>query len=431
MATFAIGTAGAANAALFAVAMLASDDAALRAQLDAFRARQTEAARAMTRRARHVTPPIAARRRHGARRSRRRHARRDGRRPARPHVRARGAAHGLLHGGARPRPDQPGRPGRAPTTSQPTTSTSDGPGAAGAALRGDHHRVRERAGGGAGHAGGARGRWRRRAEAVAICQDRAREKAHFVRCGVPCAPYARDRDRGSDLGACADALLPGILKTARLGYDGKGQVRRGHARRAGRRLGRAASACPACSRSGCRWRRELSVIVARGADGAMVHLPVQQNLHRDGILAVTAGAGADVAAGRWQQQADRRRREPIAAGDGLRRRAVRRVLRAATTARWWPTRWRRGRTTRGHYSIDACDVSQFELQVRTLAGLPLVAPRLHSPAVMLNLLGDLWFDATATAERTPRLGRGAGAARRAPAPVRQGRARGAAARWAT
>jgi 5-(carboxyamino)imidazole ribonucleotide synthase len=54
----------------------------------------------------------------------------------------------------------------------------------------------------------------------------------------------------------------------------------------------------------------------------------------------------------------------------------------------------------GHYSIDACDASQFELQVRTLAGLPLVAPRLHSPAVMLNLLGDLWFDG-AGQERTP------------------------------
>jgi 5-(carboxyamino)imidazole ribonucleotide synthase len=51
----------------------------------------------------------------------------------------------------------------------------------------------------------------------------------------------------------------------------------------------------------------------------------------------------------------------------------------------------------GHYSIDACDVSQFDLQVRTLAGLPLVAPRLHSPAVMLNLLGDLWFGADAGA----------------------------------
>jgi 5-(carboxyamino)imidazole ribonucleotide synthase len=55
----------------------------------------------------------------------------------------------------------------------------------------------------------------------------------------------------------------------------------------------------------------------------------------------------------------------------------------------------------GHYSIDACDVSQFDLQVRTLTGTPLVAPRLHSPAVMLNLLGDLWFRDGASQETTP------------------------------
>ncbi|OYX55170.1 MAG: 5-(carboxyamino)imidazole ribonucleotide synthase, partial [Comamonadaceae bacterium 32-67-11] len=54
----------------------------------------------------------------------------------------------------------------------------------------------------------------------------------------------------------------------------------------------------------------------------------------------------------------------------------------------------------GHYTLDACDVSQFELQVRTLAGLPLVAPRQHSPALMLNLLGELWFDAQGQA-RSP------------------------------
>jgi 5-(carboxyamino)imidazole ribonucleotide synthase len=54
----------------------------------------------------------------------------------------------------------------------------------------------------------------------------------------------------------------------------------------------------------------------------------------------------------------------------------------------------------GHYSMDACDLSQFELQVRALAGLPLVQPRQHSAAVMLNLLGDLWF-AGSDAETTP------------------------------
>jgi 5-(carboxyamino)imidazole ribonucleotide synthase len=51
----------------------------------------------------------------------------------------------------------------------------------------------------------------------------------------------------------------------------------------------------------------------------------------------------------------------------------------------------------GHYSLDACDVSQFDLQVRTMTGAPLVAPRLHSPCVMLNLLGDLWFDGAGAA----------------------------------
>ncbi len=54
----------------------------------------------------------------------------------------------------------------------------------------------------------------------------------------------------------------------------------------------------------------------------------------------------------------------------------------------------------GHYTLDACDVSQFDLQVHALAGLPLPPPRQHSPAIMLNLLGDLWFDAAGQA-RTP------------------------------
>ena len=54
----------------------------------------------------------------------------------------------------------------------------------------------------------------------------------------------------------------------------------------------------------------------------------------------------------------------------------------------------------GHYTVDACDVSQFDLQVHAMAGLPLPAPRQHSPAIMLNLLGDVWFDADGKA-RTP------------------------------
>ncbi len=112
VATFAIGEAGAANAALFAVAMLASGDPALRAQLDAFRAQQTEAARAMA-------LPRSSRRRYRPSPAGRRRAVSAilpgatlgvlGGGQLGPHVRARGAAHGLLHGGARSRCRQPGR----------------------------------------------------------------------------------------------------------------------------------------------------------------------------------------------------------------------------------------------------------------------------------------------------------------------------------
>ncbi|HVE51950.1 MAG TPA: ATP-grasp domain-containing protein, partial [Ramlibacter sp.] len=115
------------------------------------------------------------------------------------------------------------------------------------------------------------------AAAVAIAQDRALEKAHFVRCGVPCAPHAVIGNE-EDLAGVGDDLLPGILKTARLGYDGKGQARvrtRAELRAAWEQL----------QRADCVLEKllplafECSVVVARGRDGAMVHLPVQRNLH--------------------------------------------------------------------------------------------------------------------------------------------------------
>src|SRR5687767_5943259 len=123
------------------------------------------------------------------------------------------------------------------------------------------------------------------AEAVAIAQDRAREKAHFVRCGVPCAPYAVIESK-AQLAAVDAALLPGVLKTARLGYDGKGQVRV-------KTREKLADAWNELKQVPCVLEKllplaaECSVIVARGRDGGMVNLPPQLNLHRGGILAVT------------------------------------------------------------------------------------------------------------------------------------------------
>jgi 5-(carboxyamino)imidazole ribonucleotide synthase len=233
------------------------------------------------------------------------------------------------------------------------------------------------------------------AEAVGIAQDRAREKAHFVRCGVPCAPYAVI-ETAAQLADVPDDLLPGIVKTARMGYDGKGQIRV-------KTRAELAAAWDSLQGVTCVLEKmlplkaECSVLVARGWDGAMVNLPVQLNLHRDGILAVTSVFEGNVppalaapAIAAAKAIADELHYVGVLCVEFF-------VLEDGS-----PTAQALGHLivnemaprphNSGHYSLDACDLSQFELQVRTLAGLPLVQPRQHSPAIMLNLLGDLWCD---------------------------------------
>jgi len=224
------------------------------------------------------------------------------------------------------------------------------------------------------------------AEAVAIAQDRIREKAHFVKCGVACAPYAVI-ETAEHLAAVPDDLLPGILKTATLGYDGKGQQRvasRGE-------LGAGwvdAGQVPCVLEKRLALDYECSVIVARGRDGRAVHYRPQRNLHRDGILAVTeahAEAMADEVAERAVQAA-------LSIAHGLNYVGVLCVeFFVLADGELVVNEMAPRPHNSGHYTIDACDVSQFDLQVRTLAGLPLVAPRQHSPAIMLNLLGELWL----------------------------------------
>ncbi len=230
--------------------------------------------------------------------------------------------------------------------------------------------------------------------AVRVCQHRALEKQCFLHAAVPCAPHALISGP-QDLEAVLDlepALLPGILKTAALGYDGKGQAQVASSqelRAAWRSLGEV----PAVLERRLPLKHELSVIVARGADGACVHLPVQQNLHRDGVLAVTQVPGpgpVEYAAIRAVEQAQALARalgyvgvlcvEFFVLEDG------------SLVANEMAPRPHNS----GHYSIDACDVSQFDLQLRTLVSWPLPVPRQHSAAVMLNLLGDLWFSPNAT-----------------------------------
>jgi 5-(carboxyamino)imidazole ribonucleotide synthase len=244
------------------------------------------------------------------------------------------------------------------------------------------------------------------AEPVSVAQDRALEKSHFVACGVPVAPHAVLQS-AADLGQVSASLLPGILKTTRLGYDGKGQVQVAS-------MADLPAAWQQLQLSGptvCILEKRLplagecSVVLARGFDGHIVHLPLQVNLHREGILAVTEvfeHATPDTT----EQQALQAAYE-VARGlnyvgvlcveffllqDGVERQALGPLVVNEIAPRPHNS---------GHHSIDSCDVSQFELQVRCMAGLPLVQPRLHSASVMLNLLGDLWFANGASASEPP------------------------------
>lgn len=237
------------------------------------------------------------------------------------------------------------------------------------------------------------------ADAVRVCQHRAREKRCFVDAGVPCAPHALLLTVDDVQAAATQSLLPGILKTATLGYDGKGQA-------SVRSLSELQSAWQAAGLVPCvleqrlALQHEISVIVARGADDSCVHLPVQQNLHRDGILAVTQVPAPDVP-------------PALCAQAVMLAQALARTLQyvgvlcveffVLTDGTLVANEMAPRPHNSGHHSIDTCDVSQFDLQLRTLVGWPLVAPRQHSAAVMLNLLGDLWFAEGAgdTAQREP------------------------------
>ena len=226
------------------------------------------------------------------------------------------------------------------------------------------------------------------ADAVAIAQDRAAEKAHFVKCGVPCAPYAVIETADQLAVALNQNLLPGILKTARMGYDGKGQVRVNDAA-ALRNAWQALKQVPCVLEKMLPLDLECSVIVARGRDGQMVNFPVQRNLHREGILAVTEVYEGHLPQALQQQAVAAAR----SIAEGVNYVGVLCVEFFVLQDGSMVINEMAPRPhNSGHYTLDACDQSQFDLQVRTLAGLPLTQPRQHSPAIMLNLLGDVWFD---------------------------------------
>jgi len=221
-------------------------------------------------------------------------------------------------------------------------------------------------------------------DAVAVAQDRSREKAFFTACGLGVAPYAVI-ESAADLAQPEVTLFPGILKRARFGYDGKGQARVASvdaARKAFAAFGADTCVLEALVDLAC----EVSVVVARGADGTTRVFPVAENQHRNGILdvcIVPARITAELAAN-----------AELAATQIAERLAYQGVL----AVEFFVTKDGRLLVNEiaprphnsGHYTIDACATSQYEQQARALCGLPLGDTKLLSPVVMVNLLGEAW-----------------------------------------
>jgi len=232
-------------------------------------------------------------------------------------------------------------------------------------------------------------------------QDRAREKAFLVAHGFACAAHRIVRSHADLQAAVRDLGLPAVLKTAAFGYDGKGQAK----------LATAADVDPAWATLGAgpdgprelvleSWIDfdcEISVVAARGLDGAVAAFAPARNAHAHHILdvsSVPAGLPDDV----------------LAAATGT----TERILTAlgvvgVACVEFFVTKDGRvlvneiaPRThNSGHLTIEACETSQFEQQVRAVCGLPLGSTRPVAPAAMANLLGDCWFADDTDAGREP------------------------------
>jgi 5-(carboxyamino)imidazole ribonucleotide synthase len=223
------------------------------------------------------------------------------------------------------------------------------------------------------------------AASVAVAQDRIREKRFLAASGLRTAPFAVVEQRDDLHDGLDPELLPGILKRSRFGYDGKGQARVQTAEQV-------CAAFVALGEEPCVLERmlplvlELSVVVVRGFDGEMATFPVAENVHAHGILDYCI-APARVPAALAAEARD----AAITVAEALDYRGVLCVeFFVVEGGRLIANEIAPRPHNSGHYSIDACVTSQFEQQVRVMAGLPLGDTSLHCPAVMVNILGGAW-----------------------------------------
>lgn len=225
------------------------------------------------------------------------------------------------------------------------------------------------------------------AATVALAQDRIAEKRCALDAGLePVAHAVIESDADID-GAIASISLPGILKTARLGYDGKGQVRCAtpdDVRAAFAACGEVA----AVLEQQIELSAELSVVLARGLDGNISFFPIAENVHRNGILFTST-----VPARQTDDTLVEARRLAALLARKIDYHGVLAIEFFVTASGELLFNEMAPRPhNSGHYTLDATRVSQFEAQLRVLCGLPCGDITLQSAATMVNLLGDLWND---------------------------------------
>lgn len=232
------------------------------------------------------------------------------------------------------------------------------------------------------------------ARSVAIVQDRISEKRHVTDAGFRTAPFRPVRNAVELSRAVAVIGTPALIKTARLGYDGKGQAsveEPSDAPAAWRAVGEV----PCVLERRLSLEMELSVVLARGTDGRMAAFPPGENQHRNGILETTV-----VPARIPPALAARAQEIAAATAESLDYVGVMGVeLFLADGGQLYVNEIAPRPHNSGHYTIDACAVDQFEQQVRALCEAPLGSPALLSPVAMVNLLGDLWAGGTPNWER--------------------------------
>ena len=232
-------------------------------------------------------------------------------------------------------------------------------------------------------------------EAVALTQDRVTEKTFARKQGLSTAGFYAISSETDLAAAYTSVGPPALLKTSRLGYDGKGQAPVNGLEELRRWFAEFGNQ-PCILERRVKLDTEVSVVLARGDDGATVTFPVAENRHVAGILE-TSVVPARIDSS-LSKKAQDNGREP-GSGDGTRGDDGGRVL--LSDGELLVNEMAPRPHNSGHYTLDACVTDQFEQQVRALAGLPLGAPTLLSPVAMVNLLGDLWTQRRASLGPAP------------------------------